>query len=520
MNKNTVFLLIFLFSIISLSGFSQEKYYVFLKDKKGVDFNPYEYFDAKAITRRLKNNLSLNDITDYPLNSNYVEEISESVYKTGIKSRWFNMIVVKAFPGEIEYVRQLTYVKDVVKVPEQQLMIAAYDVNSSVSDDDLLLHQTESMGGHIFKDSNINGKGVRIAIFDVGFKDVDTHPAFEQIRKDGRMLKTWDFVKNDEFVYNYGTHGRSVFSCIAGVYEGKNIGLASAAEFILARTEYGSKEPFSEEENWLAAAEWADKNGVDIINSSLGYTKERYFPYDMDGKTSLVAKAATMAARKGILVVNAMGNEGTNSWKTLGTPADADSILSIGGINPKTEIHAIFSSYGPTADNRRKPNVSAYGYVMAASAEKLHETQGTSFSSPLVAGFAACVLQLNPNYTNMDLLREIEKSGSLYPYFDYAHGYGIPQAKYFIEGKTDYSPSFQFVLENDSLIIRVDTSLTNNIAKDYLYYHIENSDGFVRKYAVLDVYRKDVIKFGIDDFKKDERIEAFYKGFVLSYKFK
>ncbi len=152
----------------------------------------------------------------------------------------------------------------------------------------------------------------------------------------------------------------------------------------------------------------------------------------MNGKKSLVARAANMAASKGMLVVNAAGNDGETKWKHLGTPADADSVLSVGGISPESDYHFSFSSYGPTADKRLKPNVCAYGAVMESGKKGLTTTYGTSFASPLVAGFAACAWQTNRRLNNMELFKEIEKSADLYPYFDYAHGYGVPQAGYFI----------------------------------------------------------------------------------------
>ena len=168
------------------------------------------------------------------------------------------------------------------------------------------------------------------------------------------------------------------------------MGLATGANFLLAITEVSS-EPFSEEENWLAAVEWAYKNGADIISSSLGYTNNRYFTKDMDGKKSFVVKAASLAARKGMLVINAAGNDGDSEWKVISTPADADSILTIGGVSPETNLHINFSSYGPTADGRMKPNVSAFGEAVVANTKGNVEIAfGTSFATPLVAGFAAC----------------------------------------------------------------------------------------------------------------------------------
>jgi hypothetical protein len=303
-----------------------------------------------------------------------------------------------------------------------------------------------------------------------------------------------------------------VLSCIAGMHEGKKIGLATDAEFLLARTEYKTKEPFSEEEYWLAAAEWADKNGAQIINSSLGYMHQRYFPKEMDGHTSLVSRAARMAVRKGILVVNSMGNEGAGDWKVLITPADVDSVLSIGGINPNTGYHTNFSSFGPSADHSRKPNVSAFGHVMAASSSGMEQTQGTSFSSPLVAGFAACVLSANPNYKNMHLFNEIEKSGSLYPFYDYAHGYGVPQASYFLSKEKNENQQVRFVNTDSTIVVEVEQSVMDSGKVAILYYHIEGADGVLVKYAVIGIQQREVLILQKDSFKPGQKLRVHVNG--------
>ena len=161
-------------------------------------------------------------------------------------------------------------------------------------------------------------------------------------------------------MFTVGIHGTMVLSCIAGIKMGKD-GIGYRSRFLLARTEINT-EPAKEEVWWMQAVEWADKNGANVINSSLGYGKSRYYVEDMDGKQSLVSKAANMAAAKGMLVCNAMGNEGSDkAWRTLITPADADSVISVGGLNPATDKRIYFSSFGPTADGRLKPNVVAFG---------------------------------------------------------------------------------------------------------------------------------------------------------------
>ena len=388
---------------------------------------------------------------------------------------------------------------------------------------DLLKRQTGRMGAEEFAQNNIDGTGIRIAIFDAGFPTADVNPAFEHIRKENRIIKTYDFIKNKEDVYGHSSHGTMVFSCIAGKKGDQIIGMATGAEFLLARTEMSLLELFSEEENWLAAVEWADKNGADIINSSLAYTYHRYFTSDMDGKKSLVARAANMAASKGMLVLNAAGNDGESAWKYLGTPADADSVLTVGGISPESDYHISFSSYGPTADKRLKPNVCAFGAVIAAGKKGLTTTYGTSFSSPLVAGFAACAWQTNRNLNNMELFKEIEKSADLYPYFDYAHGYGVPQAKYFTnQQKQITDTTFYFVNKNRLLKVYIDEE--KYIAEDIenrkmLYYHIENKMCHLDRYYVILAEKHDVLEFLLSDYAKGEKLRVHFNGFTDTFEF-
>lgn len=506
---------------------AQQKYWVFYTDKQDVQFNPYEYFDGKAIERRLRNNLPLFDESDLPLRESYTSTVGMMVDSAGFQSRWLNAQIVYAFDQQIQALYALPFVKEIIlihpdesqiiscEVPSQDEMPLQYQIRQK---DDLMRNQLMSMQGNLFLDKNITGKGVRIAVFDIGFSEVNHHPAFEHLRGNGKILKTWDFVKNAEDVYAHGTHGRMVLSNIAGVWSHEMMGLAVDAEFLLARTEKARTEPYSEEENWLAAAEWADKNGADIINSSLGYTHHRYFISDMNGKVSLVTKAAAMAARKGILVVNAMGNEGQGDWKFLGTPADADSILSVAGIHPETGIHVGFSSYGPTADRRRKPNVSAFGLAIVASGDSLTQSQGTSFSTPLITGFAACVLQMHPDWTNMQLLEAIEESGNLYPYYDYAHGYGIPQASHFV-GAAGPEPSdaFHFKIENGQLIIEVEeASITED--NNYLYYHIQQQGkSYLSRYSVVKAAHAEVVYIDLSSLNKGDVVRVFYQSVVKEF---
>lgn len=508
-----------LFSYISIEA--KEKYWVFFSDKKGVLFDPSDYFEEDVLSRKISQDFNLYDSIFFPVNEIYKKEVISVCGELVYESRWLNAVCVFANSSQINTVKEFSFVSEVSFARTYRRDACDYRFKRNISQDDLqiLKDQTSIMGKAVLEEHKLDGKGIRIAIFDAGFPGVDKSPVFKHIRDDNRIIATYDFVKEQEFVYAYNKHGTMVMSCIGGIIDGRKIGLATGAEFLLARTEILS-ERFVEEENWLAAVEWAYRNGADIINSSLGYTHPRYFEKDMDGSTSLVSKAANMAASKGMLVVNAMGNDGDNLWEYLGTPADADSVLAVGGIDPCTNYHISFSSFGPSADMRIKPNVVAYGRVITSNEKKMTEAFGTSFSAPLVTGYSACIMQAFPQWDNMRIFQEIEKSGSLYPYFDYAHGYGVPQAgKIFKDEQNMIHKTFHFEVNKDSIKVLLEGSEIQNTGDDYLYYHIQNSDGKLEKYAVLIAKAQNVIEFDRDEYPENYILRVHYRGFTNEFIF-
>ena len=532
--------LLFLIPILSEA---QQRWMVYFKDKQHLNFNPYSYFDSKAIERRLRTGIPVDDATDWPVNENYVDQVTLMVNDVLVTSRWFNSVAVDADDVQISNIKQLPYVLNVEWMEPSEMEITRnndYDTAVDPNQSKVLRGQLQTLGVDAWQKAGMDGKGLRIAILDVGFTNADKVPAFDHIRNDKRLIATRDFTKRklSVDVYYGNGHGTEVWSCIAGKIDNLQIGLATGAEFLLAKTEKSS-EKYKEELNWLAAAEWADKNGADIINSSLGYTANRYFNWQMDGKTSFVTRAANIAARKGMLVVTAAGNDGDSKWHYIGAPADADSALSIGGIDPATGFHTGFSSYGPTSDKRMKPNVSAYGHVVAAAPGRLVSTQGTSFASPLVSGFAACAWQSNRKLTNMQLFKEIEKSGSLYPYFDYAHGFGIPQASHFLnKDQNPAAATFKVIESGDSITVIVNNEFAGeksrqeefeykaregnsngpSMEQEYLYYNIMNKAGVLDSYYVLDVMQAKVLTLLRSDFQHGETLNVHFAGYSISVK--
>ena len=516
MKKVTIFTILFC-AILGMAN-AQNSYWVFFTDKQNTTFDPYQYFDAKAIERYAQCGADLYDITNYPVNGQYaaaVENASEELIGT---SRWLNAAGVMATEEQIAMIQQFPFVAGVQLIVSDMEVVSVTQTEQDAAS--ITLDQVAIHHGELFKQHNISGKGVRVAVIDAGFPDVDTHPAFKHLRDNQQIIKTWNFVKKQENVYEANSHGRMVLSCIAGMKgDGTMLGMAPDAQFLLARTEV-TTEPKKEEVWWVQALEWADQNGADIVNSSLGYGKQRYMLKQMNGKTSMVAKAANTAARKGMLVCNSMGNEGSDKdWRMLITPADADSILSVGAVK-NLDVIADFSSFGPTADGRMKPNVVAWGEDNTVAGEKGNYTKasGTSFASPMMAGFAACVKQLHPEYTAWQLKTEIEKSGNHYPYFDYVFGYGVPQAGYFFGEKPEVKDNLGLYEDEEAIYV------TSKDPESKIFFKITNGDGTVENYGETTLYKgKHVenagqsLKFTKNMLNDGQTVEFWSDGQLLKY---
>jgi len=535
--------------------FAQNKYRVYFKDKLGVEYNPYAFLHPKAIERRIIHKLNLCDSSDFPVQENYILKVAEIADSICGSSRWMNALFIYASENNLKHIMALPFVKSAEIIEPVVGSISSlienderynedFDSNLSKKEEALLWAQLMRMGGQTLQNNHLDGKGVRIAIFDIGFKSYLNNPAFEHIRKRNGIVDTYDFVKKRSESNEGMSHGTHVFSCIGGMSNNRKIGHATGADFLLARTE-NITEFINEEEKWLLAAEWADKNGADIINSSLGYTTNRYLPENMDGKTAFVSRAAQIAVSKGILVVSSAGNEGENTWKRIAAPGDAEGVLTVGGIDPSTGIHIGFSSYGPSWDRRLKPEVCAYGKAVVAGKNGLEISEGTSFSSPLVAGFAACIKQRYPLMTNTELKAFICSSGDLWPYYDYAHGYGVPQPYFLskdtllnqvtlriVEDNFDitlYPAEWDTAYSNDSTmkdikknlipLISTETDFKNERNKistpPYLFYHIKNRKGYLDKYYVMNLKDEENGSISIckDISEKPFSIEFYYKGY-------
>ncbi|MFM7770122.1 MAG: S8 family serine peptidase, partial [Bacteroidota bacterium] len=282
---------------------------------------------------------------------------------------------------------------------------------------------------------------------------------------------------------------------------------ATKSKFLLARVtpQFGGLKMLNDAQ-WIAALEWADEQGASVINSSLSFTNQIFSRNEMDGMSTRLSKIANTAASKGIVVVNAAGNEYEGSWEIIGAPADAPEVLTVGSVSLKNFLKSSFSSVGPTSDGRLKPDLCAVGELYTGGSQ-IEFSSGTSFATPLVTGFVACVQELFPYQSATETLSLMRKAGHLYPYFDYAHGYGIPQASYFLpEFKKDsllqiissnfvkiqkvkidsINFTFEAFFNNDSIVYDVFKELinsTNNTSSLNGYFSILNSEGNIDSYG-------------------------------------
>jgi subtilisin family serine protease len=491
---------------------------------KAKGYDPYLELHSDAINRRLLECIDLHDSTDAPLDPclrHSVIHLSDSVV---LESRWLNGMAVWVAPVYLDALRTLPGVASVCPLPLKRL-ITHTPAAEAIKDsgeltrsrvDNLLEYQYKRLQGPLLEQAGLTGKGVRIAVFDVGFQGADRTPALGHLFTRNQIEATHDFVRKQPISWKtVGTHGTQVLSCIAGWDGHRYAGLAPDATFLLARTERTASEWYSEELFWIAAAEWADRMGAAIINSSLGYTKHRYFPEDLDGQHSLLSRTAAEVARKGILVVNAAGNDGASSWRTLGVPADAQHVLTVGGTDPYTDAGISFSSRGPTRDGRLKPEVSAPAIVAVAGPKGWTSASGTSFACPLVAGFAACIRQHNPQLNRQQLYDTLIFSGHLYPYFDYTHGYGIPQFSRLYSGGKD-SLIFDLVVEGDFLSVILRNAETHTKTSN-LYYCIQNQEGGILAYSTLRVESRIPFTLNLNLLAPGQKLVVHCEGQTSSY---
>lgn len=450
------------FFFISIAIFSQqEDAWLFFKDKpNSATFiaNPIAILSQRAIDRRNLLQISIDE-TDAPIHENYLSSIKNTL---GIiilgKSKWLNAVHVRATKVVLDatfqnnsFIRKIEFAnknfaslqqkssKKTVSAHQQKFQNSTTNfVYGSTSD------QVTILKGEFLHQQGYTGQDQIIAVIDAGFPNVNTLAAFQRIRDNNQILGGYNFADRNSNFYTRHNHGTNVLSTIAGYIENQFVGTAPDAKFYLFISEIDESETVLEETLWVEAAERSDSLGVDVINTSLGYTtfdnpNHDYNYNDMNGSTTFISRGAQIAASRGILVVNAAGNEGNSSWKYISAPADANDVITVGAIDKNKNI-ASFSSFGPTSDLRVKPEVLSIGVnsaVINHVSGAINSSNGTSFSSPILAGLIAClnqrkvqILKENPTLNGKDFNQRlkdlvIQSADRFYnPLSQY--GYGIP----------------------------------------------------------------------------------------------
>ncbi len=445
------FILFFLASELK----AQDNYYfVSFTDKEANGFSidsPEAFLSAKAISRRQKQEIDIYE-QDLPITSSYKAFISNQGIEVFEHSKWFNGIIIKSTPNEAEQLISLPFVASVTYLAPQN-----YAGRRSSNQEELAvsdaptdtLFQNEILNVREMHSQGYLGKGMNIAVFDGGFRNVSSLSAFAHLYEQNKLTYTYDFVSKSSNVYQYSDHGTRVLSLMTAEIPNSYQGIAPDANYMLFVTENVPSEYRIEEYYWLIAAERADSAGVDIINTSLGYNtfddpQMNYTKEDMDGNTTVVVRAAHIASEKGIVVVASAGNEGNKAWSIITSPADVRDGLAVGSI--QTDYgRSGFSSLGYSADGRIKPDVVAMG----SSAFLINESgaiirgSGTSFSTPQVAGLMAGVWQAYPEFTAMELLNAVRNSSSNAVTPNNEIGYGIPSfiaINNYLESASDTEP--------------------------------------------------------------------------------
>lgn len=423
-------------------GQSPAKYWVAFTDKKGTPYSidkPEAFLSPRAIELRRAHGIAIDE-RDLPVNPDYVRQVLalDTAARCFTTSKWLNGMTVYALRDDMkEAIERLPFVDSVqrtiaMKEPEPPREPAYIFPGSGgqakhTYQTDIQSHNDFDYGKaklqvcvnnvHWLHRMGFRGEDMQLMVLDGGFQNIDSIACFETLRNDHRLLGARNFVQPGKDPMRKHTHGTMVLSCIASYLPGKLVGTAPMVQVYVAQTEDSRSENRIEEDNWVAGLEYADSLGCQVLNSSLGYTtfddtvNQRTYD-DLTGEVSRASRAATIAATRGLLICNSAGNEGGKKWKYVGAPADAKDILSVGAVNIQRG-RAYFSSFGPTADGRIKPDACAVGRntYLSTPTGAITMADGTSFSSPMLAGMVACLWQAFPEKSNYEIMEAVRQAG-------------------------------------------------------------------------------------------------------------
>lgn len=452
---------------LCLSGvtYNQEKMIVFFKDKNAA--NQLQEFSKRTKERRVRNNVR-PDAKDLVVNSDYLAALSQDGELLGV-SRWLNAVSYSSSLSDEELVTKHPFILKTIRIGkarteqnrgEQMSEEKALDYGMAAT-------QIEQLSLDCLHDLGYTGNGIYLAVIDAGFNNMDNIDYFDSVHLEGRILDNYDFVNNTSFVYALSGHGTAVSSCIVAEKDSpdKYIGAAKDVNLALYVTEDITSETEIEEFNLVLALERCDSAGVDLANISLGYfnfddTTTSHVYADLDGQTTIASIGVNTAFSKGIIVLTSAGNSGPSN---ISTPCDASDGFCVGAIDEFGD-YASFSSVGPNAVGQVKPDVVAMGkdaWVIMASGD-LSSGSGTSFSSPIMAGATACLIEANPTKTAGQIMDAIRESAHQFSTPDNFLGYGIPDFcsandllnnSAGINGTTIYGPNVYPVPASDYIIV-------------------------------------------------------------------
>jgi subtilisin family serine protease len=427
---------------VSTAG-AQDIYWLQFANKEASEFsldNPALFMAPNALARRAAYDIPI-ERTDLPIPSVYIAAV-DSFIECKYTSKWLNGMLGTIQTSEaIDSLLALPFVDTVfmVKTQSKSKKRRGKGIKGQNKGGDRMYGESalniRMHGGIELHSYGFQGQGVEIAVMDNGFQGMDNSGYLAQARNDGRIVPVYDFVDDDPDVFSEGSHGSLVLGTMLGYFEGQMIGSAPLSKAYLFVTEDTDSEGLYEEYLWAIAAEHADSiMGIrSVINTSLGYSTgfdiadQNHAIEDMDGNTAPITIAADLAARKGFLVVNSAGNSGNDAWQYVTAPADGDSVLAVGATTIDGN-RVSFSSLGPTADGRIKPDVMGVGYDVLTTSPNgfLTYADGTSFSSPLVSGLCASYWSAYPELTPFEIFSDVKRFSHQFSNPDHEYGYGIP----------------------------------------------------------------------------------------------
>ena len=460
--KKTVIALLSLLLISKTTDAQFTRYLVKLKHKGGTPFSiatPSGYLSQRAIDRRTRYSIAI-DSTDLPATPSFISQIDNIPNVTILNvSKWLNQLSIETTDANaITAINALSFVQSTAGIaaktsneistpvknkflaeeesiqPLQQQRLTQltadffnYGINSF---NEINLHK-----GQFLHNIGLRGQGMQIAMLDGGYNNYLTLDAMDSIVINNQVLGTWDFVNREASVNEDHPHGMWCLSTICAYIPGVFTGKAPKASFYLFKTEDTNSEYPIEEHNMVCGMERADSVGADIISASLGYfdfdnASFNHTYSEFNGNTTMCAIGADLAAKKGILFFNAAGNEGAGAWHFIITPSDADSVVAVGAVNAAGIVWG-GTSFGPSSDGQRKPDVASIGLnaMIQATNNTVSTLTGTSLATPNMAGLGTCLWQGFPEYNNMRIIKALRDAGSISTAPDDRIGYGIPNMK-------------------------------------------------------------------------------------------